>query len=87
MNHFSGVPWIRIGAPDGGNVCKNLAGILTILRDREAKALVLQELREQVTWTHWAPMTSTVAEWGAEGGHAPLKDIWELNQSKGSWTS
>eukprot|EP00913_Durusdinium_trenchii_P003871 g3581.t3 len=31
-----------------GNVCKNIAGILTILRDREAKALVLQELREQV---------------------------------------
>ena len=31
-----------------GNICKNITGILSILREREAKALVVQELREQV---------------------------------------
>lgn len=31
-----------------GNVFRNLAGVLDLLRQREAKLLVLQQLREQV---------------------------------------
>ncbi|CAK9081047.1 Protein MEI2-like 3 (AML3) (MEI2-like protein 3) [Durusdinium trenchii] len=48
FSHLSFIDPIGKAADFLGNVCKNIAGILTILRDREAKALVLQELREQV---------------------------------------